>query len=110
MQQEEQQQRHAAQAARQMGQGVAEAEAAQHHRHPDHNAAWWGAGVNWDAADDHMGGGGAGDGNDVAIVNNLNAHNPNAVRRDEVVADFHAAVQQLADSAAQNQQNMQQAV
>ena len=58
MQWEDQQQHHAAaQAALQMGQGVAEAEAAQHHRHQDHNAAWWGALVNWDAADDHMGGG-----------------------------------------------------
>ena len=42
MQWEEQQQRHAAaQAARQMGQGTAEAEAAQHHRHQDDNAARW---------------------------------------------------------------------
>ena len=39
MQREEQQQRRAAaQAARQMGQGIAEAEVAQHHRRQDNNA------------------------------------------------------------------------
>ena len=103
MQWSDQQQRHAAvQAARQMGQGAAEADAAQHHRHQDHNAAWRGAGVNWDAADDdmggggagddHAGGGGAGDGSDIIIVNTLYAYSPNAVRRDEVVADFPAAM------------------
>ncbi len=35
-----------------MHQGVAEAEAAQHRRHQDHNAAQWVAGVNLDDNDD----------------------------------------------------------
>ncbi len=50
------------------------------------------------AGDDHLGRGGAGDGGGIIIVNNLKAYNSIAVRRDEVVADFHAAMQQQADS------------
>ncbi len=43
----EQQHRHAAaEAARQMGQCVAEAEARQHHRRQDENAGYYGGGVN----------------------------------------------------------------
>ncbi len=59
--------------------------------------------MNWDTADDRMGGGGAGGGrmgggvagvgDDIVIVNIFNAYNPNAVRRDVVVADFYAAMQ-----------------
>ena len=61
MQWEDQQQRHAvAQAARQMGKGVAEAGAAQHHRHQDDYAypwrQWWGysEGSDEDMRDDVM--------------------------------------------------------
>ncbi len=44
-----------------MGQGVAEAEVAQHHPRQDHNAAQWGDGVTLDDNDDDdMGGGGGG--------------------------------------------------
>ncbi len=83
-----------------MGQGIAEAEAAQQRRHQDHNAAWWGADVKCDAADDHVGRGGAGDGDDIIVVSNFNSYNPNAVRRDEVVADLHAAMQHQAEATA----------
>ena len=49
MQWEEQQQQHnALEAARQMGQGVAEAEARQHNRRQGRNAGYYGGGVNWD--------------------------------------------------------------
>ena len=69
MQWEEQQQQHnALEAARQMGQGVAEAEARQHNRRQIENAGFYGRGVNWDDNDDDMffdaddgyGGGGGG--------------------------------------------------
>ncbi len=53
MQWEEQQKRYtAAQAARQMGQGIAEAEAAQCRRHQDNVANWSGGDANWDAEED----------------------------------------------------------
>ena len=67
MQWEEQQQQHdAVEAARQMGQGVAEAEARQHNRRQGRNAGYYGAGANWDDDDGRdnwdRGGGGYGDG------------------------------------------------
>jgi hypothetical protein len=73
--------------------GVAEAEAAQHHRHQDDDARCWGGDVNWDAGcdDKEIGGGGG-------------AH-----QRDHIVDDFRTAVQQRADAVAQSQWNMQQA-
>ncbi len=72
MQWEEQQQRHAAaQAAWQVGQGIAEVQAAQHHRRQDNNAPLWGGDMNWDDDDDHMVGGGEDDGKHTLIVNDL---------------------------------------
>ena len=55
MQWEEQQQQHAAaEAARQMGLGFAEAEARQYNRRQGRNAGYYGAGVNWDDDDDDL--------------------------------------------------------
>ena len=108
MQWEEQQQQHnALEAARQMGQGVAEAEARQHNRRQIENAGYYGRGVNWDDDDDDLfqdADDGYGDGGNYGRDNWARGGGG----REEVVDNFYERMRQQAADFMQNQRAMQE--
>ena len=100
---EQQQQHNALEAARQMGLGVAEAEARQHNRRQGRNAGYYGGGVNWDDyGRDNWGGGGGYGGGPYGGGRGAN-HG-----REDVGDDFYERMRQEAADIRQNQRAIQE--
>lgn len=103
---EEQQQQHLAlEAARQMGQGVAEAEARQHRRRQDRNAGYYGAGLNWDGGGGGYGGGRyGGDGGDGGGGGGKGGGRGMIRGREDVGDNFYERMRQEAADARQTRE------